>query len=45
MQPAAGSERLARVQRAAIPVGLRPSSDDDGALVARERAAQARWLA
>jgi hypothetical protein len=45
MQRPAGSERLARVQPAAIPVGLRPSSDDDGALVARERSAQAHWLA
>jgi hypothetical protein len=33
------------VQPAAIPVGLRPRSDDDGALVARERAAEAHWLA
>jgi RNA polymerase sigma-70 factor, ECF subfamily len=37
MQRPAGSERLARVQPVALPAGLRPSSDDDGALVAALR--------
>src|SRR3954470_9305135 len=40
MQRPAGSERLAPVQPVTSPAGVRPSSDDDGALVAALRRAE-----